>query len=155
MAKLGLSIARASTMKPSRLATKPSVCIPNLSWPGTTKTGLSRRSVALQKPKLPSLLTGNLQPCQCGIDPNNAIAWNAEAWAFNSQAKYDEAIKACDEAIRLDPKLNLAWINKGWALEALGRTNEANAALWSEANTSFARAKKLRYKGQLQLFLKA
>jgi Flp pilus assembly protein TadD len=55
------------------------------------------------------------------------------------QEKYDDAIKAYDEAIRLDPNDATAWYNKGVALEALGKTTEAKAA--------FAKAKDLGYKG--------
>ena len=38
---------------------------------------------------------------------------------------HDEAIKACDEAIRLDPKYALAWNNNGKALGNQGRLDEA------------------------------
>jgi Flp pilus assembly protein TadD len=51
----------------------------------------------------------------------------------------DDAIKAYDEAIRLDPNDAAAWNNKGVALEALGKTTEANAA--------FAKAQELGYEG--------
>ena len=46
-----------------------------------------------------------------------------------------EAIKAFDEAIRLNPNYADVWYNKGIALEGLGRTTEAEAA--------FARAREL------------
>jgi tetratricopeptide (TPR) repeat protein len=42
-----------------------------------------------------------------------------------SLGKYDEAIKAYDEAIRLDPEDAAAWNNKGNALDELGRYEEA------------------------------
>ena len=41
------------------------------------------------------------------------------------QGKYDEAIKAYDEAIRLDPKYADAWNNKGTALNNQGKYDEA------------------------------
>jgi tetratricopeptide (TPR) repeat protein len=41
------------------------------------------------------------------------------------QGKYEEAIKAFDEAIRLDPKYLNAWLNKGNALYLLGNHTEA------------------------------
>jgi Flp pilus assembly protein TadD len=56
-----------------------------------------------------------------------------------AKGKYNEAIKAYDEAIRLDPNLAEAWNNKGIALKVLGRTSEAKAA--------FAKAKELGYTG--------
>jgi Flp pilus assembly protein TadD len=55
------------------------------------------------------------------------------------QDKNEDAIKAYDEAIKLDPNDGLTWNNKGEALKSLGRTTEANAA--------FAKAKELGYKG--------
>jgi Flp pilus assembly protein TadD len=53
--------------------------------------------------------------------------------------RYDEAIMAYDEAIRLAPyyaAVASTWNNKGVALKALGRTAEADAA--------FTKAKELR-----------
>ena len=38
-----------------------------------------------------------------GLIPNDAMAWNNKGHALDNQGKYDEAIKAYDEAIRLDP----------------------------------------------------
>ena len=45
------------------------------------------------------------------------------------QGKYDEAIKAFDEAIRLDPNLAGAWNNKGVALNSQGNYDEAIKAM--------------------------
>ena len=45
--------------------------------------------------------------------------------ALGKQGKYDEVIKAYEEAIRLDPKLAMAWYNKGNALDDLGKYYEA------------------------------
>ena len=45
-----------------------------------------------------------------------------------TQGKYDEAIKAYDEAIRLDPNLAMAWSNKGNALTGQGKYDEAMKA---------------------------
>jgi Flp pilus assembly protein TadD len=56
------------------------------------------------------------------------------------QGKYDEAIKAYNKAIEINPKYAKAWNNKGIALNKLGRTAEANAAK--------TKAKELGYKGQ-------
>jgi tetratricopeptide (TPR) repeat protein len=56
----------------------------------------------------------------------------ADFWLGNilySQDKYDEAVKAYDEAIRLNPQFAMAWNNKGVALKSLGRTAEANAVI--------------------------
>ena len=48
--------------------------------------------------------------------------------ALSKQRKYEEAIKAYDEAIKLDPTDPNIWNKKGAALEALGKTSEANVA---------------------------
>jgi tetratricopeptide (TPR) repeat protein len=39
--------------------------------------------------------------------------------------KFDEAIKAYDKAIEIDPQHSNAWYNKGLALTKLNRSNEA------------------------------
>ena len=51
--------------------------------------------------------------------------WFNEGNALSSQGKYDEAIKAYDEAIRLDPNFAKAWNNKGIALYGQGKYDEA------------------------------
>ena len=49
------------------------------------------------------------------VSPDTALAkyWCDKGCALNSQGKYDEAIEAYDEAIRLDPDSAEAWNNKG------------------------------------------
>lgn len=44
---------------------------------------------------------------------------------LNKQGKYDEAIKAYDEAIRLDPNAPDAWYNKGLALYSQKKYDES------------------------------
>jgi tetratricopeptide (TPR) repeat protein len=51
--------------------------------------------------------------------------WFNQGNALNRQGKLDEAIKAYDEAIRLDPKYVAAWGNKGNALDGQGKYDEA------------------------------
>ena len=63
------------------------------------------------------------------IDDAKKTEWSNKGIALGNQGRYDEAIKAYDEAIRLDPKDAMAWIDKGNSLKALGRTAEADAAL--------------------------
>lgn len=41
------------------------------------------------------------------------MAWNNKGVVLEKQGKYDDAILAFDEAIRLDPKNAKAWIDKG------------------------------------------
>jgi len=71
------------------------------------------------------LLLALMTSAQC---QQTAEDWFNKGVDLYGQSKYDEAIKAFDEAIRLDPKYAEAWNNKGGALEALGRTTEAEAA---------------------------
>ncbi len=51
--------------------------------------------------------------------------WLNKGNALLDQEKYDEAIKAYDEAIRLDPNHAAAWILKGGALAKQGKYDEA------------------------------
>jgi tetratricopeptide (TPR) repeat protein len=64
---------------------------------------------------------------------------NNNGFDLMNQGKYEDAIRAFDEAINIDPQLGKAWYNKGLALQSLGRYNEANAV--------FAKAKELGYTG--------
>ena len=42
------------------------------------------------------------------LNPNYTYAWNNKCSALGFQDKFDEAVRACDEAIKLDPKLVLS-----------------------------------------------
>jgi tetratricopeptide (TPR) repeat protein len=53
------------------------------------------------------------------------MAWNNKGASLSAQSKYDEAIKACDEAIKLDPNLAIAWDNKGQGLSGQSKYDEA------------------------------
>ncbi len=90
--------------------------------------------------------------------------------------KYDEAVQAYDEAIKLDPEYASAWHNKGTALYYLGRYDEAilacdkairldpeDASAWNntgyalkrlgrttEANAAFAKALELGRTGDTE-----
>ena len=82
------------------------------------------------------LLLALMTSAQC---QQTAEDWFNKGIVLYNQDKYDEAIKAFDEAIKLDPKLAMAGNNKGTALKLLGRTTEANVA--------FTKAKELGYSG--------
>ncbi len=58
----------------------------------------------------------------------NAEAWNYRGIQLAAQGKYDEAIKAYDRAIELDPKQAEAWSNKCLALDYMDRYHEAVVA---------------------------
>jgi len=59
--------------------------------------------------------------------------------AIYDKSEYEEAIQAYDKAIELDPKLADAWMNKSEVFKSLGKN--------TEADTAFAKAKELGYKG--------
>ena len=59
----------------------------------------------------------------------DADAWNKKGVAFRIQGKYDEAIQAYSEAIRLDPENADVWYNKALIYRAMGLHPEADAAL--------------------------
>lgn len=52
--------------------------------------------------------------------------WFDKGLALFSQGKYDEAVQAYDEAIRLDPSHAEIWVNKGLALRNLVSRQDHN-----------------------------
>ena len=54
------------------------------------------------------------------INPNIVYAWNSKGYAFYSQGKFREAIKAYDRVLEIDPNNVSAWYNKGLALNNIG-----------------------------------
>lgn len=54
-----------------------------------------------------------------------ATDWNDKGEALVGQGKYEEAIQAFDEAIRLDPDYAAAWNNKGYSFFMVGRFEDA------------------------------
>jgi tetratricopeptide (TPR) repeat protein len=63
------------------------------------------------------------------IKEDKKNAWIKKGHIFWGQCKYDEAIKAFEKAIEVDPQDANAWYYKGLSLERLNRTTEANAAI--------------------------
>jgi len=59
------------------------------------------------------------------VNESDPVEWNNKGVALYNEGKYDEAIQAYDEAIRLDPEMAMAWYNKGNALYVLGKYDEA------------------------------
>jgi Flp pilus assembly protein TadD len=55
-------------------------------------------------------------------------AWIKKGIALEILNKHEEAIKACDKAIEINPLNWNAWYAKGIALEKLGKSNEATKA---------------------------
>ncbi|TFH54305.1 MAG: tetratricopeptide repeat protein [Methanothrix sp.] len=58
----------------------------------------------------------------------NATTWFGRGYALSAKGEYEQAAKAYDEALKLDPGLAYAWIQKGKALYQLGRYNESTLA---------------------------
>jgi len=56
---------------------------------------------------------------------NESDTWYNKGLALYNLRKYDEAIKCCDEAIRINPEYADAWYFKGIALDNLGEYDEA------------------------------
>ncbi|MDD1752717.1 MAG: tetratricopeptide repeat protein [Methanotrichaceae archaeon] len=77
----------------------------------------------------PTALTKGLQQAYAGVSTlNNALVWVSMGIDLVKLNKYDEAIKAFDEALDLDPMSATAWSGKGTALQKLGKDDEAITA---------------------------
>ena len=76
------------------------------------------------------------------IESKSAEVWFNRGLALHSLGNYDDAIKAYDEAIRLDPNLAEAWNNKGNALGKQGKYDKAincfDEAIWLDPNLASA-----------------
>jgi tetratricopeptide (TPR) repeat protein len=60
------------------------------------------------------------------LDPENAMYWDHKGWALSSVGEPDEAFKAFDKAIELDPQnAFIYWAHKGDALMLVDRRDEA------------------------------
>ena len=54
-----------------------------------------------------------------------ATDWFNKGVDLYGQSKYDDAVKAYDEAIKINPKDDEAWSNKGVSLKEQGKYNES------------------------------
>jgi len=52
------------------------------------------------------------------LKPDYSLAYNNICAALNNLGRYEEGIKACQEALRIDPDFQLAKGNLNWALSA-------------------------------------
>ena len=72
------------------------------------------------------LLLALMTSAQC---QQTAEAWFNKGVALYDQGKYDDAIKACDEAIELNPKFAGAWVAKSAIFAALGKYDEVTSVI--------------------------
>lgn len=71
-----------------------------------------------------------------GAEPSHrrdATAWRLRALAFSDSGKYEQAITAYNEAIRLEPDYADAYYERGWAYMAVGETELGEADLTEAA----------------------
>src|SRR5207302_782 len=71
------------------------------------------------------------------IAKHEAQQWIDQGKRHSNLKRYEEALAAYEQALRLDPNFTFAYYNKGLALEQLKRTKEAQEA--------YARARQLGY----------
>jgi TolB-like protein/Flp pilus assembly protein TadD len=72
------------------------------------------------------------------LDPLNPVSRTSLASALMYARRYDEALKASQEAITLDPASPLAHGLHGWASYALGDLNNARSSCEAEPNTAMS-----------------
>ncbi len=75
--------------------------------------------------KNPELIRVNGDANKSGEGEHSKECWAAKGDEFYDQGKYEDAIRAYDEAIRMDPQFAAAWNNKGVALDELGKYVDA------------------------------
>jgi tetratricopeptide (TPR) repeat protein len=58
-------------------------------------------------------------------DPTNCMAWNDRGMILQRLHRYDEALTALNQAIRLDPSYSVAWLNRAATKAVLGNRHAA------------------------------
>jgi tetratricopeptide (TPR) repeat protein len=64
-----------------------------------------------------------------GVDPSDALGWYYKGRDLFLLGKYEEALKAYDQSIKLDPNLGGVWWDKYYTLQYLHRSTEADAVM--------------------------
>ena len=87
-----------------------------------------KRSIALEKRKdWQGLLDWSLKWTKS--EPKNVLAWYNLGYAYDELNRYNDAIEALRQAVRIDPEYANAWNNLGAAYVELKRYNDAIEAL--------------------------
>jgi len=76
--------------------------------------GCAKKEVYVNVPgSSPALLDEALELCEriLSKDPTHALAWNLKGVIYWFQQKYDDAVTACEQAVRVRPKNPYAWTN--------------------------------------------
>jgi len=63
--------------------------------------------------------------CNTAFGQTTAKDWFDKGADLSNQSKYDEAVRALDKAIEINPQYAEAWAKKGNAFAAQGKYNEA------------------------------
>ncbi|TMG98530.1 MAG: hypothetical protein E6H71_05710, partial [Betaproteobacteria bacterium] len=63
------------------------------------------------------------------VDPGNSRAWRTRATALGWQGRYDSALEASAQAIRLDPSNKDSLILRGWIMDVSGQAHNTPALL--------------------------
>ena len=64
-----------------------------------------------------------------GVDPSDALGWYYRGRDLFLQGKYEEALKAYEKSIELNPNLGGVWWDKYYTLQYLHRSTEADAVM--------------------------
>jgi tetratricopeptide (TPR) repeat protein len=73
-----------------------------------------------------SITESSLVPLKPEEEPlSDAEAWNNKGMVLAYQGKYDDAIQAFDQAIKVDPQYSEAWYDKGYVLAYQGKYDDA------------------------------
>ncbi|MFA5347581.1 MAG: tetratricopeptide repeat protein [Methanoregula sp.] len=62
------------------------------------------------------------------MNPDFSLAWYHKGLILSQLKRFEEALSAYDEAIRLDPDYAPVWSDKGFTLRQLNRFEEALSA---------------------------
>jgi len=86
-------------------------------------TWLERVSILLEMRAWPEMLAWCYKWTKC--EPENAVAWFRLGWIYDELNRYDDAIEAYRQALRINPEHADAWSNLGVAYSNINRNDDA------------------------------